>query len=375
MKKNKKVSENQALIGILSSLGSILLGLLFGFLMLIIFKPANAADGFGKILFTGISSPDRFGKVLYQASPLIMTGLAVAFAYKTGLFNIGASGQYLMGAFFALVVGVVFKLPWWVALLASIVGGAFWGIFPGLFKALFNVNEVITAIMFNWICLFMVNMCMSNIPSLLANYYGASNADRTASVATANKAALIPKLGLDKLFNSSYINIGIFIAVIVAILAYIIISKTTFGYELKACGFNKKASLYAGINANKNIVLSMIISGAFAGLGGGIFYLGGTVQYTLEKVLLAMGFNGIPVALLANSHPIGTIFSAVFISYIQVGGEALQPEYAKEIIDIIIASIIYLSALSVLMRGFISRLISSREKKSPKENDVKEVES
>jgi simple sugar transport system permease protein len=131
----------------------------------------------------------------------------------------------------------------------------------------------------------------------------------------------------------------------------------TFGYELKACGFNKDASIYAGINAKRNIVWSMVISGALAGIGGGIYYLSGTAQYTLVKSLLTMGFNGIPVALLGASSPIGIIFAAIFISYIQVGGEALQPEYAKEIIDIIIAVIIYLSAFSLLVKGILSRVM------------------
>ncbi len=343
--------------GIAAALISMLAGILFGCIMLVIIKPAAAGGGIVSMLTAGFSSPEKFAKVLYQAAPLVLTGLSVGFAYKTGLFNIGASGQYTVGACLALICGIVFKLPWWVCLLAAMVGGAFWGLFPGFFKAFFNVNEVITSIMFNWIGLFAVNLLLSNIPPVLANYYGAANADRTAALAAANKSAIIPTLGLDTLLRSSYMNISIFIAAIVAVVMYIILNKTTFGYELKACGHNKNASIYAGINAGRNIVLSMVISGALSGMAGGLYYLAGTGQYTIEKNLLAMGFNGIPVALLATSNPIGTIFTALFVSYIQVGGEAMQPEFAAENITIIIAVIIYLSAFAFLMKGFITRLI------------------
>ncbi len=357
MSKLKQTLSSPGFSSILASLISIAFGLLFGLLMLFIFDSKFALYGFGKMMTTGFASPEKFAKVLYQSAPLIMTGLAVGFAFKTGLFNIGASGQYTIGAFCALVTVIQFQLPWYMGLLAALIGGAIWGSVPGLCKAHFNVNEVITAIMFNWIGLFTVNLALNNMPMMLANFWGATNKDRTASLGSANPSGIIPKLGLDELLGSNYMNISIFIAIIVAIVIWIILSKTTFGYELKACGYNKNASVYAGISAKRNIVLSMIISGALAGLGGGIYYLSGTAQFTLVKSLLGMGFNGIPVALLASSNPIGTIFSALFISYIQVGGDSMQPEFAKEMIDIIIAVIIYLSAFSLLMRGMISKWI------------------
>ena len=357
MRKHNSFFSNPSFVSFLASLISIICGLLIGYILLIIFNSAHANEGLLRLLTSGISSPAKFAKVLYQAAPLILTGLSVGFAFKTGLFNIGASGQYTVGAAAALIVGIVFKGNWFSALIAAMIAGAIWGFFPGLFKAFFNVNEVITAIMFNWIGLFLVNVVLSNIPSVLANYYGASNADRTAALAAANPSAIIPKAGLDTLFSSNYMNISIFIAIGIAIVMYVILNKTVFGYELKACGASKSASIYAGINAKRNIVISMVIAGALAGIGGGIYYLAGTGQYTIEKVLLGMGFNGIPVALLASSNPVGTIFSAIFISYIQVGGDAMQPEFAKETIDIIIAAIIYLSAFSLLMRTIISKII------------------
>ena len=365
--RNRLLSAGSA--NFISSIISILVGLLVGCVLLLILKPAAAGHGIISMLTAGISSPEKFAKVLYQAAPLVMTGLSVGFAYKTGLFNIGASGQYTVGACIALIFGIVFKMPWWVCLIAAMAGGALWGAFPGIFKAFFNVNEVITSIMFNWIGLFAVNVVLSNIPSVLANYYGAANADRTAALAAANKSAIIPNLGLDKIFNSNYMNISIFIAALVAILMYVLLNKTTFGYELKACGYNRNSSVYAGINAKKSIVLSMLISGALAGFAGGLYYLAGTGQYNIEKNLLVMGFNGIPVALLASSNPVGTIFTAIFVSYIQVGGEAMQPEFAAENITVIISVIIYLSAFALLMKNLISKPLSKQAAEKTEAHD------
>ena len=346
---------------ILASLISIGVGLIVGLILLLVLNTRAAGGAFVSLITTGFRSSDKFAKVLYQAAPLIMTGLSVGFAFKTGLFNIGATGQYTVGSALALIGAIEFQLPWYVCLLLALIGGAIWGIFPGLFKALFNVNEVITSIMFNWIGLYAANLTIVNLSRMLARDWGLAQMDRTAPLATANPSAMLPKLGLDKLFSSSYMNIGIFIAIAFAIIAWIILSKTTFGYELKACGYNRNASIYAGINAKRNIVLSMVIAGAFSGVGGGLYYLAGTGQYTLLKQLLGAGFNGIPVALLATSNPIGTIFSAFFVSYIQVGGDAMQPDFVKEIIDIIISVIIYLAAFALLTRELLLRSKQRRE--------------
>ena len=362
MSKKQRLSGSKPwLISFLSSLVAILLGLLLGVILLFAFDASNALTGLKNLLTAGFSSPARFAKVLYQAAPLMMTGLSVGVAFKCNLFNIGASGQYTVGAMCALIFGIVFKAPWWVCLLAAMLAGAIWGAFPGVFKAFFNVNEVITAIMFNWIGLFFVNVVLSNIPSVLASAYGASVANRTADLNAANVSAIIPRMGLNTLLNSNYMNISFFIGIIIAVILHVVLNRTTFGYELKACGLNRNASIYAGINAKRNIVLSMIIAGGLAGIGGGIYYLAGTSQYVIEKTLLSMGFDGIPVALLASSSPLGTILSSLFISYIQVGGEAMQPEFATEYIDVILAAIIYFSAFSLLVKTLISKAISGKE--------------
>ena len=357
MKTNKR-RYTQAITSLLASLLSIAVGLLVGLGLLLILNAPHALNGFAKILTTGVASTEKLAKMLYQAMPMMLCGLSVAFAFKTGLFNIGAAGQYTMGAFCALTAAIALQQPWYVALLFAVVGGAVLGAVPGICKAFFNVNEVITSIMFNWITMYAVNLTINNMPIMITNYWSKSSIkDRTAPLADANPAAILPKGGLDTLMNSNYINIGIFIAIIVAVLIWVVLQKTVLGYELKACGYNRHASQYAGINAKRNIVLSMVISGALAGLGGGLYYLSGTGQYTLVKSLLGMGFNGIPVALLASSNPIGVIFSSLFISYIQVGGDALQPHFIKENIDIIISAIIYLSAFALLLKGWIAKAL------------------
>ena len=280
MKKSLRLRDNPGLVSVMASVASILIGLLFGFVLLLILNYKNAVPGLVSLLTKGITD---FGNVLYRAAPLVMVGLSVAFAYKVGLFNIGASGQYTIGTFLALFVGIKLQLPWWMCLLAAAIGGAVWGVFPGLFKALFNVNEVLTAIMFNWIAMNLVNLLIPNVGGMLDADWGATSTDRTALLGNANPSAILPRLGLDKLFNYPYMNIGIFLAIIIAVVLWVVLNKTTFGYELKACGFNRDASIYAGINAKRNIVLSMVIAGAMAGIGGGLFYLAGGGQYTLVQ--------------------------------------------------------------------------------------------
>ena len=273
-KQNKQpLLQRPAVVGVLASLLSIVVGLVLGFVLLVLLNPGAAVGGMRAMLATGFSSMDKLGKVLYQAAPLMMCGLSVGFAFKTGLFNIGASGQYTMGAFFSLLCAIQFQLPWYVCLLAGAVGGAIWGVFPGLFKAYFNVNEVITAIMFNWIGMYLVNLLLANMPNMLASGWGASNSDRTAALSAANPGAILPKGPFAALFgNSSWINISIIITILFAILVWVILQKTTFGYELKACGLSRDAAQYAGINSKRNIVLSMVISGALSGIGGAIYF-------------------------------------------------------------------------------------------------------
>ena len=194
--------QKRGVISLLGSLVSILAGFLLGFILLLAINPAHALTGFEDMLLNGARDLSKFGKVLYTAAPLLMTGLSVGFAFKTGLFNIGASGQYTVGAFFALTAAIQFQMPWYVCVLAAMIGGAIWGAIPGFFKAYFNVNEVIAAIMFNWIGLFAVNLALNNMPMMLANAWRQPVRDRTGNLALANPDAILPKLGLDEVLGN-----------------------------------------------------------------------------------------------------------------------------------------------------------------------------
>jgi len=355
----KKITKSKAFSSFTAALLAIALGLIFGFIVMLIASPSNAFPGFNKVLLGGFS---RMGDVFYFATPIIMTGLSVGFAFKMGLFNIGASGQYTMGMFFALYVGFMVDLPtgvhWVACVLAGMIGGMIWGFIPGICKALFNVNEVITSIMFNYIGMYLVDMWVQGNATMYV-----SSKTRTSYLPA---SAQMPSLGIP---NSS-VNVGIIIAILIAVILYIVLYKTTFGYELRATGFNKFASQYAGMNAKRNIIVTMMIAGALSGIGGAFAILapstitGSSMTYEPISVIASAGFNGIAVALLGNSNPIGIIFAAIFISHIQRGGTLTSLYgFKPEIIDVVIAVIIYFSAFSMLMKATLGNYIKNRGSK------------
>lgn len=352
--KNKinKLTNSKGFSSIFAALLAIFLGLIIGLIIMLIASPANALSGFAMVFVGGLS---RLGDVFYFATPILMTGLAVGFAFKMGMFNIGASGQYTMGMFFALYAGFMWDLPtgihWIVCILFGMLGGMLWGLIPGILKALLNVNEVITSIMFNYIGMYLVDMLIQGNAVMYV-----SSKTRTAYLPV---SAQISSLGVE----NSNVNLSIFIAIAFALIIYIILDKTTFGYELKATGLNKNASVYAGMNGKRNIIITMAIGGAMAGLGGAFAILapstiaGSSMTYEPISVIAANGFTGIAVALLANNNPLGIIFSAIFVSYIQRGGTlASLYGYKPEIIDIVIAVIIYFSAFGMFMKSFIGKI-------------------
>ena len=359
------MAASEGLLSVSASLICIAIGLLLGLLALAVINAEHAfGDGLMVILTSGLKSPRNMGTVLANAAPLIMTGLSVGFAFKTGLFNIGAAGQYTLGAFGALYCAIILHLPWYVCLLAAMLLGALWGAIPGFFKAYMNINEVITSIMFNWIGLYMVNDLMYGKGK--GAMYDLSTT-KTYSLRKASPESMIPSCGMSEAFGKlQSVTIAIFIAAALAILVYVILNKTTFGYELKACGFNKNAAQYAGINDKRSIVLSMTIAGALAGVGAGLYYLSTVAEWNpqVSTALPAMGFNGISAALLACSNPIATIFSSLFISYITVGGTKLSTQYyTTEIADVITAIIIYLCAFSLLFRSRIRAALTGRRRR------------
>ncbi|MEG0272270.1 MAG: ABC transporter permease [Hydrogenoanaerobacterium sp.] len=363
--------RSEGFSSMLSSLMAIVVGLIVGFIILLFSNPSQALNGFTAILVGAFTDMKNLGQVFYFATPIIMTGLSVGFANKTGLFNIGASGQFIIGAYAAVYVGVQWTflpagLHWIVALLVSMAAGALWGLMPGILKAYCNVNEVISCIMMNYIGMYSVNLLVTKtVFDSLKN-----QSKRVAAT------AVLPKLGLDSIFktgnSSSSVNAGIFIAIAAGIVIYIIINKTKFGFELKACGYNRNACKYAGINEKRNIVLSMVIAGALSALGGALLYLAGSGKgIEVVDVLAAEGFNGIPVALLGLNNPIGIIFAGIFVAYLNVGGFNMQLyNFVPQVIEIIIAVIIYFSAFALLLKGMLE---SYHKRKDENKSNAKPV--
>lgn len=354
MKEKRKFFSSNGSKDFLASIMAIAAGLLFGLIILIISNAKQAFPAFGTILAGGlVDGLAGIGQVLYYSVPIILTGLSVGFAFKTGLFNIGASGQFTFGAFVAIYIGVKWtflpaSIHWIVALIGAAIAGAIWGSVPGILKAISNVNEVITSIMMNYIGMYLVNI-------LIVKYVYDQAKNQSSPVA---KSAIIPKAGLDKLFHSTNMNISIFIAILIVIIIHIILNKTTFGYELKACGLSPEASKYAGINSKRNIILSMTIAGALSGIGGGLLYLAGTGKYLqVVDILAPQGYNGISVALLGTSSPIGVLFAGLFIGHITVGGNNIQMyNFVPEVIDIIVSAIIYCGAFALLFKSLIAKI-------------------
>ncbi len=365
-----KTAMTEGLKSLFASLVSILAGLVVGIIIMIILALSNpdieiyqVFEGVSYLImgpFSGTHWQASLGNMIFYATPLTLCGLSVAIAFKTGLFNIGAAGQFLMGTLVSLSIALNIDnsaskplglLVWILALLCGMMAGAAWGSIPGFFKAIFGVNEVIVCIMTNWIAANITSWVFSTQKHLHAVGKGGY------LITTSTTGNSTPNLGLKNAFNNAYIDMGIIIAIIVAIIIYIILNKTTFGYELKACGHNKDAARYAGMNEKRNIVLSMAIAGGLAGLGGALYYLNPGIEFNFNAAYMKLpdyGFNGIPAALLASSNPLGTVFSSLFIRYLAMGGEKMvSAGFNRYVADIIVALIIYFAGFANLFRGLI----------------------
>ncbi len=376
--KKKSIINLDALDSIIASFACIFGGLVVGAIVLVLLSivypsipVSDSIRGIQIVLLGPLSSGNvrsilfNFGDMLLETTPLMMTGLSVAIAFKTGLFNIGAPGQYLMGGMASLLVALSFPKPetavaafgiWILAFLSGMIFGALWGSIPGLLKAIFNINEVIVCIMTNWIAANIVSWVFYSTGERFINTAEVKTQfirkTMTNNIGTA-------RLGLDKVFPGSNIDISIFITIIIAIVIYIILEKTTFGYELKACGYNKNASKYAGMNEKKNIVYSMAIAGALAGIGSSLWFLNGQNEFLWNTYLTlpSEGFNGIPCALLASNNPIGVIFTSIFLRWIERGGFNLSgyTDYNEYVSALIIAVIIYFSGFSKYIKDILSK--------------------
>ena len=349
---------------ILASLLCIVLGLLVGFVVLLLINHTVNPDTGTLYAWEAIvvivknfwkynseaAQLKYLGNTLVKTAPLLMCGLSVLFAYKVGLFNIGAAGQYVVGAGAALYCALAWNLPWYVCLLAAALAGALLACISGALKAYCNVNEVISCIMLNWISLYAVNSLLMTVKD--------GNSPYTIKLAQGNPSAMIPSLGLEKLFsNNRYVTIAIPMAVVIAILIWVLLSKTKLGYELKATGLNKNAAKYCGMREKYNIILTMGIAGALAGIGAGFMFLSGFEEWAVaQSAVPAMGFNGIAAAFLGGLHPLGTIFASFFIQHITFGGAYVDRSmYSSQISDLISAVIIYMCGFVLFFRQVMTR--------------------
>ena len=363
MKKN--LLKNGGVQSLIASLACIVLGMLIGYIVLLFIEPSGAGEAIMTVMknfFTYSKTETQMkylGNTLVKTAPLLMCSLSILFAYKVGLFNIGAAGQYCAGVGLALYAALGLNLPWWMCMILAMAAGALLGAISGLLKAYCNVNEVISGIMLNWITLYLVNMLLTLVKEETSPY--------TYHISTVNPKALIPSLGLGKLFtNNQYVTIAIPLAIIIAFLVWIVLDKTRFGYELKATGNNKNAAKYCGMAEKRNIILTLIIGGALAGLGAALLYLTGFEQWQCSTSSVpAMGFNGIAAAFLGGLHPVGAILSSFFIQHITVGGAYVDKTmYCAQISDLISAIIIYLCGFVLFMKHAMNTGIARREEKA-----------
>ena len=359
--KSGSIWKNKGVQSLAASLLCILIGLLVGYIVLLIINPAGALEAITTILKNFLnynSHPAQLkylGNTLVKTVPLVMCSLSILFAYKVGLFNIGAAGQYVVGAGASLYCALALGMPWYVCLIAAIIAGCILGGISGALKAYCNVNEVISCIMLNWISLYAVNMLLSNVKEVASPY--------TLTLASTNKGAILPSLGLGSFFsNNQYVTIAIPLAVIISIVVWVVLEKTKFGYELKATGFNKFAAKYCGMKEKRNIILTMVIAGGLAAMGAGLFYLTGFEQWqTTASAVPAMGFNGIAAAFLGGLNPIGSIFSSYFIQHITNGGAYVDKTmYSAQIADFISALIIYLCGFVLFFKSFMDKRADRR---------------
>jgi len=374
MKENKSILKTPTFQAIMASLLCIVLGLLIGYIVLLIINPSGAGEAIKTILLnflTRSSGPAKMkalGNTLAKTAPLLMCALSICFCYKVGLFNIGAAGQYEAGACIGLFAALAWHMPWYVCLILSAVAGAIVGAISGFLKAYRNVNEVISGIMLNWIMLYLANTILKNpmVKDVASPY--------TIRLSAGNPSALMPSGLLGKVFtNNNTVTIAITLSIIFAIIIWVILNKTKFGYELRATGFNKDAAKYAGMKEKKNIIITLAMGGALAGIGASFLFLTGYQEWsTTQTSVPGMGFNGIAATFLGGLHPIGTIFASFFIQSITDGGALIDKSvYPSQISDLISSLIIYLCGFVLFFKfTFNNYLNRKRQEVSKVTGDV-----
>lgn len=364
MKKRKSLLRSDSFQTLLTSLLCIILGVAIGYVVLLIINPAGAWKSMSALLKNFFHYPagklrmKYFGQTLVRTAPLLMCALSILFAYKVGMFNIGAAGQYVAGACVGLYAAIAWQLPWYLCLLLAIAAGAFLGAISGALRTYCNVNVVISGIMLNWIALYITNMLLTNVKEATSPY--------TYQLKAEGPQAILPQISLSKLLSGNqYVTIAIPIAIVCAVVIWVVLSKTLFGYELKATGNNPNAAKYCGMAEKRNIILTLAIGGALAGLGASLLYQTGYEQWQCTySSVPSMGFNGIAAAFLGGLSPIGSIFASFFIQHITAGGAYVDKSlYCSQISDLISAIIIYLCSFVLFFKTVLSSWIARHEEK------------
>ena len=349
--------KKEATKTVVASLWCALLGLILGFIILLCINAKEASYGMTSVLgnYLIFSSPqDRlnyFGQTLAKTAPLIAMSLSILVSYKAGLFNLGGSGQYSIAVLVISFLGLAANWPWWIVMIIAMIAAAGWSMISGLLKAFFNVNEVISGIMLNWIALYIVNGVLTSNSTV----WDSSHSESYTISNTSN--AFIPSIGLDKLFaGNSIVGLGMILILVIVAIIFVLFKKTTIGYELKVTGLNGDAADYAGINKVKNILIATAISGALAGLAASLNLQNGFTSWKLSSVPPDIGFQGISAAFLGGLHPIGVIFSSYFIVHITEGGSMITDlGFSPEVASIMTSVIIYLSGFVLFIKKFVSK--------------------
>ncbi len=348
MNKKKSILDSNVFYTLIAIAAGFIIGAVF--LLIAGISPAVA---YGKLLNSIFGKPKYLFWTLIYASPLIFTGLSVAFSFRTGVFNIGAEGQFVVGGLTACSLGILLDLPAVIhvplCIIAAAAAGMIWSLIVGLLKVKRGIHEVLSFIMFNWIAFYLSNYVVN-----LAVIHKEGGGEASKDVL--DSARLLFPEGVRKALDCSAANWGIIMAVAAAIIIWIIIEKTTLGYKLKAVGFNSNGALYAGINADRSVLTALGISGALAGLGGAVQILGMSGRLSQFAGQEGFGFEGITVALIGSSSPIGCIFSGLFYGAMKYGGSKLSIVKApSEVVDIIMGCVILFIAISQIFRVLFAR--------------------
>ena len=350
---------------IILSLLSIFLGFLIGGIVLKI-SGISPTEAYSVMWEGSFSQPNYISYIIIRSTPLILTGLSVAFAFRTGLFNIGTEGQFIVGAMSAALLGFYFDFSPWVqiplVMILATFAASLYGGLSGWLKARFGVHEVLSTIMLNWIALYVSNYVV------LIDGFRRPNTEATESIQNSTSITLfsdwkVSEAGSQWLSHHEFlqsflrpsVNAGIFIAVLAVIIVWVILNKTSFGFKLKAVGFSPDAAKYAGIDTEKKLTQSMMIAGALSGLAGATHVMGVSKNIAILAAHEGYGFDGIAVSLIGSNHPIGVLISGFFLGALKYSGQKIQSslDAPSEVIGIMIGAIIFFIAIPSLFNFIV----------------------